>query len=182
MWTCFCLSMSACVYDVRICVSIKRLCWWMPYMSISIQRVSIFLYRVYVCVYICLRFKYAMCIVVCIVYTLNTLLVVWLPHMNVLCVCPCICLCRRRRRRRCCSLPFTSMMMLLMMNKVVQRTDRVLQPCATVVYFELSFDIFLYDQWFVSSFSRSLISSLLIRLRHQFFSQLFGVNWSASTF
>lgn len=160
---CLCAFLSVCVC---VCVLKCRIC-------LSLSNVQVFLYRVHVCVHL---FTIQTCYVYCCshcVYT-DMPLVVWLPHMNderamsAYLPLPSLLL-----------LPFTSMMMLLPMNKVVQRTDRVLQSCATVVYFVLSFNKHFTTNGSMSSFSRSLIIRIIffqIFCAISFCSNYFGVN------
>lgn len=145
-----CLGVRVCVLKCRICLSLSS--------------VQVFLYRVRVCVRL---FTIQICSVYCCLHLLfiYTACCLAVPHMN-----------DERARSAYLPLPsfllllllpfavYISMMMLLPMNKVVQRTDRVLQPCATVVYFVLSFSEFCcYDQWSVCSFcALSMILNLLL--------------------
>lgn len=124
-----CIDVCVRAHDARMCVFKCAVC---VYLYPTCKHFGI----VCVCVHLfTIQIRWAYCCLHCL-YTRRSCC---LAATYERAVCSCICLCRCRCRF-CRSLPFTSPMMLLPMNKVVQRADRVLQPCATVVYFVLSFN------------------------------------------
>lgn len=123
---CLCVVVCVRVYDERMCIK-------MPYTSISIS----------FCVYTFVYDSNALCVLLFALSIHYTYCLLSGCHIWTCCVSVYLPLSSSSSPPlSLLLLPFTSMMMLLPMNKVVQQTDRVLQPCATVVYFVLSFDIF----------------------------------------